>query len=288
MNVRVRAGGLRIPAAYFSATAILTHATILLALLTALAPRGAADVSFVRDVAPIIVRRCTGCHGERMNAGGYRASSFELLMKPGASGLPPIVPGVPSKSRLFHLITAPTAMERMPQADDPLTAAQVATIRGWIAGGARFDAADRTAPLRSLGGPRVHPLAPTAYRAAVPIAAIALAPGGRELYAGGYNEVTVWNPDTGELIRRLQRLPQRIQALAPSPNGERLLVAGGTPGEYGEVVLVDPRTGPRVTVLDTEGDIVLSAAFNHDGTRIAAGGADGTVRVYDSSTGARL
>ena len=26
-----------------------------------------ADVSFVHDIAPILLKRCTGCHGERIN-----------------------------------------------------------------------------------------------------------------------------------------------------------------------------------------------------------------------------
>ena len=67
-----------------------------------------------------------------------------------------------------------------------------------------------------------------------------------------------------------------------------MLVGGGTPGEYGEAALVDVATGERTKVLDIFGDIVLAAVFSQDGRRIAVGGADNGVRVYDSETGARL
>lgn len=246
-----------------------------------------AEVSFVRDIAPIVLKRCTGCHGERTNLGGYRAHTFRDLMRPGASGKPSIAAGKPAASRLFQLITAPSAATRMPQSDDPLAPAQIALFRAWIAGGARFDGTDPALPLKSLLGPRTHPAAPAVYRAPTPILALALAPGGSEVFVGGYHEITVWNTDTGALARRLPSLPQRIQALTFDPAGRRLLVGGGTPGEYGELTLVDTATGRR-KVLDTFNDIVLTAVFSPDGTRIAAGSADTSVRVYAADTGMRL
>lgn len=265
------------------------HRFIYLTLaLSAVTPAPAdARVSFSREIAPIVQKRCVGCHGERVNPGGYRAHTFRSLMRAGVSGKAPVVGGKPEQSRLFQLLVTKSAAARMPKKDDPLTPAQIALFRRWIAEGAKFDGADPGASLGSLSGPRQHPAAPAAYRAPVPVMALAFAPGGRELLVGGYHEVTVWNPATGALLRRLPRLPQRIQALAFSGDGRRLLVAGGTPGEYGEVALVDPATGAR-TVLDTFPDTVLAAAFSADGKLVAAGSADTSVRVYEVAGGKRL
>ena len=40
-----------------------------------------ADVSFVKEVAPILLKRCTGCHGERTNLGGYRTGIAEKQLR---------------------------------------------------------------------------------------------------------------------------------------------------------------------------------------------------------------
>ena len=258
-------------------------------LLSAFAlPQAArADVSFSRDIAPIVLKRCAGCHGERANLGGYRAHTFQSLMRAGESGQAAIVAGKPDDSVFFQRISMKVEPLRMPKSDDPLSTAQIALIRQWIAAGAKFDGADAALPLKNLLGPRVHPAAPAVYRTPVPVMALTFAPDGKEIYIGGYNEITVWNAGTGALLKRIPRQPQRIQALAFSPDGKTLLVAGGTPGEYGEIALVHPDSGAR-QVFDTFNDIALAAVFSPDGKHILAGGADGGVRMYDAGSGKRL
>lgn len=261
---------------------------LLAGLLVFAATYAHADVSFSHDIAPILLKRCTGCHGERSNQGGYRAHNFQSLLKAGASGLAPVIAGKPAESVLFQRIVTKIEPIRMPKSDDPLAAAQIDLIRRWIAEGAKFDASDRTTPLKSLLGPREHPASPAVYRTAAPVMAVAFVPGGKEIAVGGYYEVTIWNVETGALVKRWQHLPERIQALAFSKDGKTLLVGGGTPGEYGEVALVDTATGRRAIVLDTFNDIVLTAAYSPDGKRIAAGSADAAVRVYAAADGKRL
>ena len=51
-------------------------------------------------------------------------------------------------------------------------------------------------------------------------------------------------------------------------------MGGGTPGEYGEVTLVDAKTGTKIRTFGTFEDVVLSIAFSPDGNRVAAGAAD--------------
>lgn len=259
---------------------------VLLALCATFCP-ALADVSFVQDVAPILLSRCAGCHGDKRNAGGYRVHTFEFLTKNGTSGAKMLVPGQPDKSELYRRLVATDEDMRMPQADDALSPTDIENVRLWIKQGAKFDGADKTAPLKSLMGPRRHPTPPDSYRVSVPIAALTLSPDGKEIFAGGYNEVTVWNPANGKLIRRLSGFPQRIQALSFSPDGKQLLIAGGTPGEYGEVALLDAATNKK-RVLDTFSDIVLAACFSPDCTFIAAAGADAGVRAYDVAGGQRL
>ncbi|MCW3055621.1 MAG: hypothetical protein JWN14_4791 [Chthonomonadales bacterium] len=265
-----------------------TFGAILLLLFLLKTAPAQAEVSFSHEIAPILLKRCTGCHGERTNQGGYRAHNFQSLMKVGASGLAPVVAGKPMASALFQRIMTKVEAIRMPKSDDPLSATQIELVRKWIAEGAKYDSADKAAPLTSLLGPREHPASPAVYRAAVPVMALAYVPGGKEIAVGGYYEVTVWNVETGALVKRWQHLPERIQAMAFSKDGRTLLIGGGTPGEYGEVSLIDTTSGQRTTVLDTFNDIVLTAAFSPNGKRIAAGSADAAVRVYDAASHKRL
>lgn len=255
--------------------------------LTMMGGHARADVSFTHDIAPILLKRCTGCHGERANLGTYRAQTYQNLMKAGASGQPAVVPGKPEVSTLFQRIVTKVEAIRMPKSDEPLSAEQIDLVRKWIASGAKFDGKDETTPLKSLLGTRTQPAAPAVYRTAMPVMAIAFAPGSKEVAVGGYHEVTLWNANTGSLTRRFGHLPQRIQALAYSKDGKSLLVAGGTAGEYGEVTLLDAQTGKRLKTLDTFDDIVLAANFSADGKFVAAGGADMAVRCYDVETGKR-
>ena len=249
-----------------------------------------ADVSFVREVAPILLRRCVGCHGDKINLGGYRVNTFQYLMKRCGSGALPVSPGKPENSTLFKLITTKDAAIRMPKGDEPLTPSQITAIRKWIVEGARFDGPDPAAPLRTAMGSRHHPNAPASYRTVVPITAIAIVPqNGRNLIAvGGYNEVTLWS--SSALMRRIGGLPQRIQSLVCSVDGKRLLVAGGTPGEYGEADIIDisSENHGKPVVLATFSDVALSAVYNADGSRIAVGCADGSVSDYDAKTLKRL
>lgn len=267
---------------------VLQSGLLAIATLAALPRVSAADVSFVHDIAPVLVKRCTSCHGDRKDSGGYRLHTFDLLLRGGASGVPAIVPGHPEKSELFSLITETEADDRMPRDDDALSAAQIELFRAWIVQGAKFDGPDPKVALKSLLGPREHPAAPDIYRLPVPVLALALAPGGREVAVGGYHEVTIWDTATGRLARRIGHLPQRIQALAFNGNGSQLLVGGGTPGDYGELTLVDPTSGKKLKVLDTFDDVVLAARFRADGARIAAGSADQSARVYEARDGRRL
>lgn len=264
-------------------------ASAILAIVTSFTTTAHAEnPQFLRDVAPILLQRCAGCHGEKKSEGDYRLHTFEALMKAGASGESPVVPGKPANSELLLRILEKDDSVRMPQQDDALSQQQIAIVRDWIKSGAKFDGRDRKVSLKLQLPPRNHRSAPKSYRVPVPILATAFSPDGKELAFGGYHEVTIWNPRTGKLVRRLNRLPQRIQSIVWSKDGRRLLIGGGSPGDYGEVSLVDAKTGNRVRVLGTFEDIVLCVALNSDNTAAAAVSADRSTRAYNVKTGVQL
>jgi WD40 repeat protein len=247
-------------------------------LIASAAP--AADVSFMSDVAPVLVQRCGACHGPQKNKGDFRLDTFDGLLQPGNSDAKPIVAGKPDESEVVRRIAAADPGKRMPPGAAPLLAAEIDQIKTWIAAGARFDGPDRGADLRASLPPRKHPASPDVYRVPVPVFAVAFSPDGKELAVGGHNEVTIWDPETGQLRRRLPHLPQRIHALAYRRDGTALLVGGGTPGEYGEVLLVNAADGTKVRTFATFDDVVLGACFSADESRVAAGSADRSTRAF--------
>lgn len=249
----------------------------------------ADDVSFIRDVAPILMTRCAGCHGDKKAEGDYRLQTFEYLMLAGASGTGSsgngaVVPGKPEESALLARLVDADPATRMPQEDDPLSAAEIELVRRWIAGGAKFDGVDRKGSIKGQLPLRKHAAAPATYAHPMPVYALDWAPGGAELAVAGLHEVTVWSPD-GKLLRRLGGLPLRIHALKYDRAGKLLLVGGGSPGDFGELSLVDPagKTAPKVlAVFD---DVVLGVAWSKDESRVAGASADRSVRVFGAANG---
>jgi hypothetical protein len=109
---------------------------------------GTETVSFTRDIAPIFVNLCLGCHSGNMPRGGYNVTTFEQVLKPGKTGST-IVPGNPDDSYLIDLVLRQQPM-KMPQGQAQLKRSQAVAMETWVREGARFDGSNPKAPIRSL------------------------------------------------------------------------------------------------------------------------------------------
>ena len=268
----------------------MTLALVMISLMAGRAsradePAAAQPVSFTKEVAPLLVQKCQACHGPADPKGDYQLGTFEHLLKPGASGSAAVTAGNPDDSELLRLIASEDKGERMPKDGDPLAPEQVATIKRWIAEGAKFDSPDPKALLASIVPRLPHADPPEAYRLPVPVTALAFRPDGQELAVSGYREITIWNPANGALVRRIKNVPTRTLGLSYSPDGSLLAAAGGVPGQSGEVTLYDPAQGTVVRSLGNMSDVEWGVAFSPDGKRLAACGADRSIRIYDVASG---
>jgi mono/diheme cytochrome c family protein len=258
-------------------------------LLAALAaPAAPAPVSFSRELAPLLEKKCVACHGAEKAKGGFRLHTFSNLLQGGDSKEPIVTAGRPEQSKLHQLLVATDPDDRMPQKDEPLPSNQIELLKRWILEGAAFDGPDPKVTLASLRANVPHPAPPAAYAHPVPVAALAFAPDGRTLAAGGRHEVTLWDPRNGTLLGRYTNLDQQTLALAYSPNGELLAAGGGTPGRSGQLKLIETGLGTVRPSLVSLNDLVLSAAFSPDGRLLASGSADNTIRLFDVATGAEV
>lgn len=262
---------------------------IALALAASTAAARADDppppVSFARQVAPLLVKHCQACHGPRDAKSGYQVGSYQALVKPGDSGAAPVTAGAPDESLLFALVASESADERMPKEADPLSPAELALVKAWIVQGAKFDGPDPAAPLSNYAPRPPHPDPPAAYPRPLPVTALAFRPDAQELAVSGYHELLIYNLADGRLARRIKGMPQRIYGLAWSQDGAWLAVAGGSPGESGEVKLVKPDDGSQIRDLAALPDVAFRVAFQPAGAKLAACGADRTIRLFDVASG---
>jgi WD40 repeat protein len=240
----------------------------------------AAEVSFSKEIAPVLMKKCLACHNAEKKKGGYEMESYEGLLKPGKSKLIPIESGQPEKSELFHRITTTDPDDRMPQKDEPLSPETITLIKDWIAQGAKFDGPNKSALLASLI-PTTYPAPPTRYPHAAPVLSLAFNKEGTEMAVGGYHEIMVWSPEKAQLLRRMTNVARRIHAISWSGDEKELWAATGTPGMAGEVVVFEHGSTEPVGRLCRIGDEMLALAFNADGSLLAAGGADNAIHIID-------
>ncbi|MCE9527035.1 MAG: hypothetical protein K8R36_13375, partial [Planctomycetales bacterium] len=105
-------------------------------------PAGA--VSFTKQIAPIIVARCGGCH-VRNSRGELSMASYEAMMAGNKNGKIVIV-GKPEGSIIIDKIEG----KEMPPNGAGIPDAEFVTIKKWISEGAKFDGTDVKASLNML------------------------------------------------------------------------------------------------------------------------------------------
>jgi cytochrome c553 len=100
-----------------------------------------ADVSFERDIQPILAAKCYRCHGEDVHKGELSLVTPALIRKGGESG-EILVPGKAADSRMYELVSTG---EMPSDKKNPLTAAEVELLRRWIDAGAHFSSGGESA-----------------------------------------------------------------------------------------------------------------------------------------------
>lgn len=287
-------------------------AALALACLFALAPPSAyaqaapvkPAVSFINDVAPILKENCFACHDAKKRKGKLDMTTYENFRK-GGDKEDPIAPGKPDESYLIDAIKGATA-SRMPpkEAGELLPKEKVALIETWVQQGAALDPgiapkSDLSRELRIRWKP---PAPPAAYPFPVVITALAFTPDNKKIVVGGQHELTIWDLAAGKLEKRIFTRAERAYAMSFLPDG-KLAVAGGRPGQEGDVRIYDINAGAvrqenGVAVVDgvndkavmlkqllDADDCVLALGLSPDGKKLAAGGCDRTVSVWDLSGG---
>ncbi|MEO6036246.1 MAG: c-type cytochrome domain-containing protein [Verrucomicrobiota bacterium] len=251
--------------------------TILLLSFSTFA-QDAKPVSYYHDLVPVLKRSCTGCHHPAKLKGELDLTTHDAIKKGGKHGSAFVV-GDAKKSVLIENISGDEP--DMPKEGDPLSKAEVAAFERWIGEGAKDDTPeDARNPFKLAKSPE--------YTAPPVVSAISFSPEGNMLAVSGYHEVLLHKPDGSGLIGRLLGESPRIESITFSSDGKLLMVAGGAPSRFGEIQVWDVATKAELKSFKISPDSLYGASFSPDGTKIAVGAADKSVRIISAEDGKEL
>lgn len=115
------------------------------------------------------------------------------------------------------------------------------------------------------------------------VESLTFSPDGKTLVSGSFQEIGIWDPETGALKQKIPGFAHNVVALAFSPDGKMLATAGGEPTVDGEVKIFDVANGykPIMDLKNGHSDTAYGLCFSPDGKMLATGSADKFVKVWE-------
>jgi WD40 repeat protein len=113
-----------------------------------------------------------------------------------------------------------------------------------------------------------------------PITALVFAPGEGGIVVGSQLGLEVCRWPSMDVDRTLPTSLAQIQDLAFSPTGDRLLVGGGSPGEYGGFELFSWPEGELLHDATEHEDVVYAVSWSADGSEFATAAGDELVATW--------
>jgi WD40 repeat protein len=278
-----------------------------------------ADGSPARAMSVLRVN-CLSCHNDEKKKGGLRLTTRENALK-GSDNGPVLVPRKADKSLLAKAIL-PDSDPHMPPKKQ-LSEKDIATLRKWIDAGAKWDAralaenpSDK--PIRFAAMPGSYQpvlalaLSPDGKRLAVaranriylhdltqtnyPVAgqleghrdavqSVAWSRDGQRLAAGSFRRIVLWDaPTLKQQLEITNNFVGRITALQFTSNGVTLVASDGVPTKSGIVHLLSAADGKSQSTWPAHKDSIYALCLSPDGKRLATGGADKVIRLWDLAT----
>jgi WD40 repeat protein len=114
------------------------------------------------------------------------------------------------------------------------------------------------------------------------VESLAFSTDGKLLASGSFQEVKIWDAESGALKQTLAGFADRVVAMHFSPDGKYLATGGGAATEDGEVKVFDVKDWKPVGDFKSpHSDTVLGVCFSPDSKMLATCGADKFVKVWE-------
>lgn len=263
-----------------------------------------SKVTYEDDVKPIFRQHCLSCHNQGDAAGGLALDSFTAMMEGGGSGEVVYDDGDVQGSRLWQLVNHDDTPV-MPPNQDKIAAEQLQVIRSWLELGALENAGSKAKvkkknalAMASSGGGK--PDGPAAMPQSVPqqvpvvterasaVTAIGASPWAPLVAVAGQQQIVLYHAESSELLGVLP-FPEGIpHSLRFSRDGAYLIAGGGEHAVKGIVAVYDVKTGERVATVGDEYDVVFDGDVNDNMSRVALGGPQKMLRIFDATDGELL
>jgi WD40 repeat protein len=236
---------------------------------------------YAKDVAPLLVKYCAGCHNADDPQAELALDSHAAAMKGSGEGLV-IAPGKSGESKLIRVLTGKDEPAMPPEGEARPSDEEIALLAAWIDAGAPGSAAMPALPET----PKI-PLSAPARR---PINAAAWSPDGAVIALARYGAVELLAADGGKITATLEPVTGNVNAVCFSPNGSLLAAAAGEAGLFGEVSvwsLADDE--PKLLhTLRGHRDSIYALDISPDGKLLATGSYDHDVTLWALETGEEL
>ena len=112
--------------------------------------------------------------------------------------------------------------------------------------------------------------------AELPVTALALTPDGERLLVGSQRGLQLRSIQDNGLIELLPTKLEQLHDLAFAPSGQLLLVAGGTPGERGQVEIWKWPERNQLGVISDHADVVYQVAWSPESATFTTASMDGS------------
>lgn len=207
-----------------------------------------SGVSFVKDVAPILVQHCGGCH-IRERRGQLTLESYAAIMSGPAAGVI-VFAGDPVGSRLIETIETGD----MPRGGGRVPADQLQVLKDWVTQGAKFDGPNPAAPLAGLVRAR--------------------STNNRNDNAASRPEPQqpVGNADAMERVSFAKQVAPLLVANCTGCHVEAMQARGGLNMNSLAQLLQGGDSGEVVTANDGDGSLLVRKLRGEEGARMPAGG----------------
>ncbi|QVL32069.1 NB-ARC domain protein [Telmatocola sphagniphila] len=121
------------------------------------------------------------------------------------------------------------------------------------------------------------------------VESLAFSPDGKTLVSGSFQELNIWDIDSGKLKKKLTGFADRVTALDFSHDGKYLATGGGAPTEDGELRLYQTSDWKLIQdIKPAHSDTVYAVQFSPDNTKLASSAADKFVKVFEVPSGKLL
>jgi WD40 repeat protein len=256
----------------------------------------AADLDFYKDVYPFLKTNCISCHNKTTTKADLNMETPELMIKGGEAG-PALVPGKSAESLVVAASLHTQDMEMPPPNNKSgavnLTPAEIAILKQWIDQGAKASVQQERAVVLK------------AFSASVdPIYSVAMTKDGRYAACGRSNQIYLYDLATRQFVAQISDPAEKngaahralVQSLSFSPDGTKL-----ASGSFREVkiwkldmgkadasaakLVSTPASADLIKKITTAGKVVvLSSAMSADGKQVVTACADGSVRIWNTTT----